>query len=82
MILATDFIVIDDDSFTRFCIGDRVYFAVPVALDECEKVTRLHTFVNAYNLGFTDGYRQGTTEQVEKIRQSLMLPSIATLNNF
>lgn len=82
MILATDFSMIDDDQFTCFMIGDRIYFAVPVDLDETEKIRRLHGFVNGYNLGLTDGYNKGITEQVEKIRHALMLPSIEVLNNF
>ncbi|PSF29175.1 hypothetical protein C7H19_24440 [Aphanothece hegewaldii CCALA 016] len=82
MILATDFQMIDDDQFTCFCIGDRVFFAVPITLDECEKITRLHAFVNGYNSGLTDGYNKGQQEQADKIRHALMLPSVDVLNNF
>lgn len=42
MLQATDFQMTDDDQFTRFCIGEDIYFAVPVTLDETEKIHRLH----------------------------------------
>lgn len=82
MILATDFHSIDDDQYTRFMIGDRIYFGVPVTLDETEKIRRLYDFINGYNSGLTDGYNKGTTEQVERIRHALMLPCVDVLNNF
>lgn len=82
MILATDFQMIDDEQFTQFCIGDRIFFAVPVSLDECEKIRRLHTFVNGYNAGYNSGYTQGQQEQADRIRHALMLPSVDVLNNF
>ncbi|GFE70041.1 hypothetical protein [Chroococcus sp. FPU101] len=82
MIQATDFLIIDDDQYTRFMIGDRIYFGVPVDLDDTEKIRRLYDFINGYNSGFNKGYVQGITEQADKIRHALMLPSVATLNNF